>query len=85
MTATMTTGLERFGSLTLAELNDRAARLTRVDRKYVLDARGAADQFESAMSLPAADPAALRAEFSIEAMRDRTVALYTGIAGRFAA
>ena len=46
MTATMTTGLERFGSLTLAELNDRAARLTRVDRKYVLDARGAADLME---------------------------------------
>ena len=38
MTATMTTGLERFGSLTLAELNDRAARLTRVDRKYILPA-----------------------------------------------
>jgi glycosyltransferase involved in cell wall biosynthesis len=63
----------------LEEIRDYYSRIA------FMDARGAADQFESAMALPAADPAALRAEFSIEAMRDRTVALYTGIAGRFAA
>lgn len=55
------------------------------DRIAFMDMRRAADQLESAMALPAADPAALWAEFSIEAMRDRTIALYGDLTRQAAA
>ena len=45
-----------------------------------LDTRRAADQLESTMALPASGTAELLAEFSIEAMRDRTIALYRDLA-----
>ena len=46
------------------------------DRIAYLDESGAAAQLEGALALPPADREKFRGEFSIEAMRDRTTALY---------
>lgn len=53
------------------------------DRIAVLDDKlPAAGQLNTALALPPADPSRLRAEFSIEAMRDRTIALYEELTRR---
>jgi glycosyltransferase involved in cell wall biosynthesis len=52
---------------------------------FLDDGAGAATQLEAALNLPVADQTRLRGEFSIEAMRDRTIALYAELSGRAAA
>jgi glycosyltransferase involved in cell wall biosynthesis len=49
---------------------------------FLHDKLPAAEQLNAALGLPPADPSRLRAEFSIEAMRDRTIAIYEDLTRR---
>ena len=51
-------------------------------RAFLADKLPAAEQLNAALGLPPADPSRLRAEFSIEAMRDRTIAIYEDLTRR---